>query len=286
MQRVHIEYLGDSVELPLGETVVGRDVTCALRFNDPSVSRRHLRFIRRHNEVFVEDLGSSNGTLLNGRAVAAPLRIVDGDAIAVGSRELTVRIVEGDDEQPSTLVLKSFRVSDEIEQPRPRITMTMPTLSKPPLSAHQRCPRCAAPVSELDEECATCKFQWGSFRPMSRTDVRPNPLNRRRHDRQPIELHLVYTSNELEIEAMSRDLSESGVFVCSQVLDPIGTDCQLRILVDGGPAIDVRGVVRRVVEREIDGDPIGLGVEFVGLGEQQRNWIRATIERMDAGVAS
>jgi hypothetical protein len=284
VQRVHIEYLGDSVELPLGETVVGRDVACAMRFNDPSVSRRHLRFIRRQNEVFVEDLGSSNGTLLNGRKVAAPLRIVDGDTIHCGSRELTVRIDEGEDEQPTTLVLKSFNPGEEIKKAR-AVTLQHAVVRPPPPSAHQRCPRCAAPVSELDEECSTCRFHWGSFRPMARTDVRPNPLNRRRHDRQVIELHLVYTSSELEIEAMSRDLSESGVFVCTQVLDPIGTECQLTILVDGGPPIDVQGVVRRVVERAIDGDPIGLGVEFVGLGEPQRSWIRTTIDRMDAEAA-
>jgi pSer/pThr/pTyr-binding forkhead associated (FHA) protein len=282
--RVHIEYMGDSVELPLGETVVGRDVTCAMRFNDPSVSRRHVRFIRRQNEVFVEDLGSSNGTLLNGRAVAAPLRIVDGDSIKVGSRILTVRITEGDDEQPSTLVLKNFSTVDEVKKMR-AVTLQHPVV-KPPLSATQRCPRCAAPVSDSDEECPNCKFRWGSYRPAQRTDLRPNPLNRRRHDRQVIELHLVYTSTELEIEALSRDLSESGVFVCSQVLDPIGTECQLKILVDGGPPIDVRGVVRRVVERDTETDEIGLGVEFVQLGEAQLARIRTTIERMDAGAHS
>jgi hypothetical protein len=283
VQRVHLEYMGDSVELPLGETVVGRDVGCALRFNDPAISRRHLRFIRRQNEVFVEDLGSSNGTLLNGRSVAAPLRIVDGDLIKVGSRMLTVRIGEGDSEQPNTLVLKQFNAVDEIKKRSTATTLEMGVVTLP--SANQRCPRCAAPVSDADEECANCRYRWGSFRPMSRTDVKPNPLNRRRHDRQVIELHLVYSSSELEIEAMSRDLSESGVFVCSEVLEPIGTECQLTILVDGGPPIDVRGVVRRVVERPRDGDPIGLGVEFVGLGEQQLSWIRATIERMDADAA-
>jgi hypothetical protein len=281
VQRVHIEYLGDSVELPLGETVVGRDVACALRFNDPAVSRRHLRFIRRQNEVFVEDLGSSNGTLLNGRSVAAPLRIVDGDTIQVGSRELTVRIADADDEQPSTLVLKTANAGEELKASRATAKIA---IIKPAPSAHQRCPRCAAPVSSDDDECATCKFRWGDFRPMARTDLRPNPLNRRRHDRSEIELHLVYTSSELEIEAVSRDLSESGVFVCSQVLDPIGTECQLTILVDGGPPLGVKGIVRRVVERPIDDDPIGLGVEFVGLGESQLAWIRATIERMHDDV--
>ena len=281
MQRVHIEYMGDSVELPLGETVIGRDVKCALRFNDPAVSRRHLRFIRRAKEVFVEDLGSSNGTLLNGRAVAAPLRIVDGDEVHVGSRVLTVRITEGaDDEQPSTLVLKNFNAGAEVK--KLRATTQLAVATPPPLAANQRCPRCAAPVNETDDQCTNCGFHWGSFRPMSRTDVRPNPLNRRRHDRQPIELHLVYTSSELEIEAMSRDLSESGVFVCSTVLDPVGTACQLTILVDGGPPIDVGGVVRRVVERPTAGEPIGLGVEFVGLGDTQLQWIRATVARMDA----
>ena len=94
MERVFLEYMGDSVEVPLGETVIGRDVGCAMRFNDPSVSRRHLRFIRRQGELFVEDLGSSNGTLLNGSSVKAALRIVDGDKVSVGTRLLTVRVID------------------------------------------------------------------------------------------------------------------------------------------------------------------------------------------------
>ena len=274
---MHIEYLGDSVELPVGETVVGRDVQCALRFNDPAVSRRHLRFIRRHSEVFVEDLGSSNGTLLNGRAVAAPLRIVDGDTITVGGRTLTVRIAEmrEEEEQPSTLVLRTFNAGDEIPKRATTLQIPVPT----PLAAHQRCPRCAAAISSDDEECPSCGYHWSSFRPMARTDVRPNPLNRRRHDRADIELPLVYTSGDLEVEAVSRDLSESGVFVCTQVLDPVGTDCQLTILVDGGPPLAVQGVVRRVVERASAAEPIGLGVEFVGIGSRELAWIRATLAR-------
>jgi hypothetical protein len=280
VQRVHLEYLGDSVELPLGETVIGRDLSCALRFNDAAVSRKHLRFIRRQNEVFLEDLNSSNGTLLNGRTVAAALRLKDGDEVRVGSRLLTIRIVEGDEEPAaSTLVLKNFNAPEELKKLRATTTEVQVT-QPPPMTANQRCPRCAAPVNMEDDECATCKFHWGEFRPMSVTDVRPNPLNRRRHDRKPVELSLVYSSSELEIEAMSRDLSESGVFVCSQVLDPIGTDCQLTILVDGGPPLNVNGVVRRVVDRETTDEPIGLGVEFVKVGETELSWIRTVVSRM------
>jgi hypothetical protein len=280
VQRVHLEYLGDSVELPLGETVIGRDLSCALRFNDAAVSRKHLRFIRRQNEVFLEDLHSSNGTLLNGRTVAAALRLKDGDEVRVGSRLLIIRILEGEEEPAaSTLVLKNFNAPEELKKLR-ATTTEVQVAQPPPMTANQRCPRCAAPVNMEDDECATCNFHWGEFRPMSVTDVRPNPLNRRRHDRKPVELSLVYSSSELEIEATSRDLSESGVFVCSQVLDPIGTDCQLTILVDGGPPLNVNGVVRRVVDRETTDEPIGLGVEFVKVGETELSWIRTVVSRM------
>lgn len=288
MQRVHIEYMGDYVELPAGETLVGRDVTCALRFNDPAVSRRHLRFVRRQNEVFVEDLNSSNGTLLNGRAVVTPLRIQDGDEVRVGARLLKVKISEEGENTPvpSTLVLRGMNPGGAEVKFESRATTQIPT-------GHQRCPKCGARVSEFDDQCGQCGFHWGAFRPMSRTDVRPNPLktepapvqrglSRRRHERQPVELHLVYASSELEIEAVSRDLSESGVFVCSQVLDPVGTTCELTILVDGGPPVVVSGVVRRVVERDTEFEAIGLGVEFVKLGAQELAWIRRTIANAHA----
>jgi len=287
VQRVYLEYLGDSIELPLGATIVGRDVGCLLRFNDPAVSRRHLRFIRRHDEVFVEDLRSSNGTLLNGRIVSAPLRVENGDIVVVGSRQITMHISEVDSAAESTLVLKRLQPISEHEQVMRAVTAQMPVALPPSVEGtHQRCPRCGAAVTEFDDECAKCRHRWGSFRPMSVTDVRPNPVvNRRRHDRHPIELSLVYVSPELEIEAVSRDLSVSGVFVCSQVLDPVGTVCQLTILVDGGPPLLMRGIVRRVVEHEqIGGEPIGLGVEFVGVGRHELEWIRRTLARIADGA--
>jgi hypothetical protein len=288
MQRVYVEHRGDSIELPPGETIVGRDVGCALRFNDPVVSRRHLRFIRRAHEIFVEDLGSSNGTLLNGAKIDAPMRLAGGDTITLGGCSLTLRVLDSAAEfEPSTLVLKDLKFGSDVPvQAMPRAPTTpMAAVTLPPPFANQRCPSCGAPVSELDEQCASCRYEWGGFRPANPTVDRPNPLELRRHERQLLELHLVYTSSELEIEAVSLDLSESGVFVCSQVLDPVGTECLLTILVDGGPPIKARGVVRRVVERADKGHPIGLGVEFLALGPSEVRWIRAQISRLSAAQA-
>jgi hypothetical protein len=246
--RVFLEYMGDSVELPVGETLIGRDVSCAMRFNDPSVSRRHLRFIRRQGEVFVEDLGSSNGTLLNGDAVGAPRRIFDGDKVSVGTRLLTVRVIEDSDlDLPQTFVLAKLDMAPTKNRARgsSQIAATQP----PPMGTEALPPTLP-------------------------------PLTRRRHDRMPIELRVVYTSRELEVEAVSRDLSESGVFVCSQVLDPIGTTCSLTILVDGGPSVIVHGVVRRIVDRpERLGNPTGFAVEFVGLPTEQQTWLRMIVAR-------
>src|SRR5262249_38852046 len=222
--RVYLEYLGDSVELPIGETVIGRDVGCALRFNDPSVSRRHIKFVRRADEVFVEDLGSSNGTLLNGRALSAPIRVLNGDRVVVGTRELTIRIPQSDEREGPTLTLADLSAVPDLQRIRVR-TMQVPVTVPPPLTANQRCPRCGAAVSAEDDECATCKYRWGSFRPTASTLVGSNPLNRRRHERAPLELSAVYVSSELEVEATTRDLSVSGVFVCTQVLEPLGTTC-------------------------------------------------------------
>jgi hypothetical protein len=91
-----------------------------------------------------------------------------------------------------------------------------------------------------------------------------------------------YVSPELEIEVASHDLSESGVFVRSQVLDPIGTPCQLTFLLGGGQ-LGAHGIVRRVVEHGPPGaNTVGLGVEFVGLGSSERAWLQDVIAHPDA----
>jgi hypothetical protein len=104
-----------------------------------------------------------------------------------------------------------------------------------------------------------------------------DPRDRRRHERRDIELQIVYVSSELEIEVVSRDLSESGVFVRSQVLEPIGTTCTLMMQGVASAPVKLSGVVRRVVER--DDTATGLGVEFVGLAGGERALIRAICER-------
>lgn len=77
----------DGRRLPLdaGETVVGRDEGCGIRLDEPSVSRRHARFLVQDDDVTVADLNSTNGTLVNGRKVkAGGVSLQGGDTIRIG----------------------------------------------------------------------------------------------------------------------------------------------------------------------------------------------------------
>ena len=70
------------------EMTIGRADGCAVRIDDTFASQLHARMFRREGQVFVEDLGSTNGTFLNRKAVHGPLRIERGDRIQIGNTVL------------------------------------------------------------------------------------------------------------------------------------------------------------------------------------------------------
>ena len=63
--------------------VVGRALDADLTLSDPFLSRRHSRFFRRGAELFVEDLGSRNGTIVNGAAIQGPTAVKPGDTVKI-----------------------------------------------------------------------------------------------------------------------------------------------------------------------------------------------------------
>jgi FHA domain-containing protein len=72
---------------------VGRTNEADVALHDPEVSRRHARLESRGGFVYVEDLGSSNGTFLNGRRVTEPIEVRPGDEIDVGTTRVVVTAV-------------------------------------------------------------------------------------------------------------------------------------------------------------------------------------------------
>lgn len=67
-----------------GQLMVGRDPACDIVLDDPSVSRRHARVFLAEGGVYLEDLGSQNGTMVNGAAIHMPCQLRSGDELAAG----------------------------------------------------------------------------------------------------------------------------------------------------------------------------------------------------------
>ncbi|HUR78107.1 MAG TPA: FHA domain-containing protein [Acidimicrobiales bacterium] len=72
------------------EATLGRGQGCQVQLNDPMVSQLHARLFRSDRGLNIEDLGSTNGTYLNGRKVGGPTPLKKGDRVRVGPVELEV----------------------------------------------------------------------------------------------------------------------------------------------------------------------------------------------------
>jgi predicted component of type VI protein secretion system len=74
------------------ETVVGRSLDCTLKIASTQVSRRHCRIVDRDDGVFVEDLGSANGTFLNGSRLTPNVLTLarPGSQLAIGPATFVV----------------------------------------------------------------------------------------------------------------------------------------------------------------------------------------------------
>ncbi len=75
---------GTVFELTKEVSLIGRDVTNEIVVGDAEVSRQHSRITRTPGGYVLEDLGSTNGTFVNGERLVAPRVMNPGDLIALG----------------------------------------------------------------------------------------------------------------------------------------------------------------------------------------------------------
>ncbi len=80
--------MDQALDLVAGRYVIGRLATCDLAIDSSTVSREHAAVVKRNDTWWVVDLGSTNGTRVNGvRASEQPIR--PGDRVKVGTVALT-----------------------------------------------------------------------------------------------------------------------------------------------------------------------------------------------------
>ena len=87
--------VGDrEIALPAGEHILGRSNEAAIFIDSVGVSRHHARISITATGARLEDLGSKNGTKLNGHPVQQPMALADGAVIVLGTTALKFRILD------------------------------------------------------------------------------------------------------------------------------------------------------------------------------------------------
>jgi pSer/pThr/pTyr-binding forkhead associated (FHA) protein len=105
------------------EATAGRDPSGPIALTDDQISRRHASFTVNGDEVMIEDLGSRNGTYVNGQVLQGARRLVPGDRIRMGLTVLQLRSEAQVAAQPSAV------------QPMPDITNVPDDVLRPATEA-------------------------------------------------------------------------------------------------------------------------------------------------------
>jgi len=126
------------------QVVIGRTEECDVVLYDPGVSRRHARIFAEGTAYFVEDMGSSNGTKVNG-SVVKKQQLSHGDAVALGPVVFSFNLKLGDGTDPRVPIAAPLDMADDqgtriVAAPKPvkRAALAPPDASSDELNKMQR----------------------------------------------------------------------------------------------------------------------------------------------------
>jgi hypothetical protein len=266
--NVVLENEASAVTLPRGEVYFGRSVACFLRIEDPGISRMHFRITVGEGGAVIEDLGSTNGTQVNGERLRGPRSLGDGDMITVGNRVFRVGFVD------TTGV--AFDDGEVTPFPQEQTRGTLPGVGCVPSQVElgERCPSCQARVGVRADFCPACGYRWPRAA-ASRATTEPEApavYCRRRHRRHTLTHRARYTGVALEVEGEIHNLSESGLFLATSQVETVGARCTIVVADSDGARVTLPGFVRHVIHHGVN-KTSGMGVEFTNLSPEAEQWV-------------
>ena len=137
---------GSSIPLPQGKFLVGREEDCHLRPNSDLVSRHHCVFTVDDFSVRLRDLGSTNGTFVNGERLKGAVNLKAGDRVLIGKLDFEVMLQEGSSVLPqSASGVETVMIAGSPEASSTSTQFAMPVLD---LSATMPLSASTTPVTE------------------------------------------------------------------------------------------------------------------------------------------
>jgi pSer/pThr/pTyr-binding forkhead associated (FHA) protein len=165
---------GERIEV-LDELVVGRE-NADVTVDDEEVSRRHLA-VRPHDDgVELEDLGSTNGTFVDGARLSAAVVITESARVMIGETEIEIEVEVPEPEVDPSLT----RVRERPQMPDATVVRSMP-VAPAPAEAPPPPPTTAAPPAApapAAAPAAAAAQPFGSFTPAAPARRRSGPATR------------------------------------------------------------------------------------------------------------
>lgn len=115
--RFRLRVQDQDYHLTDGQYALGRNASCQIILDDALVSRRHALMTVDGDEIFVEDLQSRNGVLVNGMRIPEPTSLNLGDVITIGSHELHL--------------LQGYETVERMPRAAPANKATVPRMAQP-----------------------------------------------------------------------------------------------------------------------------------------------------------
>jgi len=120
------------------QLTIGRDSSNGVAINDAEISRRHSRLSFQGGKYVIEDLGSTNGTFVNGQRLAGPVVLKPGDVISLGEQiVLMYDAINIDPGATMASARKPVRVAPAAPAPAPSYAPA-PASAAPPAAAPAR----------------------------------------------------------------------------------------------------------------------------------------------------
>lgn len=95
VSRLRDKKIPEELRFTSPEIVIGRHPRCEWVLANDTVSSRHARMMYHHDQWWLEDLGSRNGTFLNGAALTAPAVLANMDQVRCGKVNFSIAMEDG-----------------------------------------------------------------------------------------------------------------------------------------------------------------------------------------------